>query len=122
MYQDPNCLFCKIIDGKIPAAKIYEDSRFVCIRDIQPQAKAHFLVLPKHHLASLDAAFPESGDQHNQLIGDLFQVGTRIAREQGLLPGGFRSVINTGENGGQTVFHIHLHILGGERLKGSFGV
>jgi histidine triad (HIT) family protein len=105
------CIFCKIIAGEIPSPKVYEDPDFICIRDIQPQAKIHLLVIPKQHVVALDTS-PAS------LTGRLFEVGTQIAREQGLLPKGFRSVINTGPDGGQTVFHLHLHLLGGEPLSG----
>lgn len=115
-----DCLFCKIVRGEIPAPKLYEDERFICIRDIRPQAKTHLLVLPKAHIASLEEAFPEKGSSHSSstvLLGELFEVGTRIARQEGLLPGGFRSVINTGPDGGQTVFHLHLHLLGGGVLQ-----
>jgi histidine triad (HIT) family protein len=110
-----------MIAGTIPVPKLYEDESFICIRDIRPQAKTHLLVIPKRHLSSLDAAFPEKGEGHSQLIGDLFAVATRIARDQGLLPDGFRTVINTHAHAGQTVFHIHLHLLGGEVLHGGFG-
>jgi histidine triad (HIT) family protein len=111
-----DCIFCKIVGGEIPAPRVHEDSAFICIRDIRPQAKTHLLVLPKAHVASLADAFPESGEGQAGMVGKLFQVATAIARKQGLLPGGFRAVINTGEDGGQTVFHLHLHILGGEAL------
>lgn len=121
MNAKPDCLFCKIIAGQIPSPRVYEDEQFICIRDIRPQASKHFLVMPKKHVASLEAAFPESGQGESALIGQLFEVGTRIARKEGLLPRGFRSVINTNEHGGQTVFHIHLHLLGGEPLEESFG-
>ncbi|MGK5082530.1 histidine triad nucleotide-binding protein [Bdellovibrionota bacterium FG-1] len=105
------CIFCKIISGQIPAPRIFEDESFICIRDIHPQAKIHLLVLPKQHIESLDAAFPQSGAAQTDLVGRLFEVGTHIARANRLLPGGFRSVINTGVHGGQTIFHLHLHLL-----------
>jgi histidine triad (HIT) family protein len=120
MERSSDCLFCKIIQGEIPAPKIYEDTEFVCIRDIRPQAKTHLLVMPKEHIPSLSAAFPENGQGKGEILGKLFEVGTKIARQEGLLPKGFRSVINTEQDAGQTVFHIHLHLLGGEPLRGSF--
>jgi histidine triad (HIT) family protein len=120
MIHSDDCIFCKIIDGKIPATRVYEDDQFICIRDIQPQAKIHLLVIPKRAISSLSESFPDQGEGHFQLIGQLFELGTRIARQQGLLPEGFRAVINTGPAGGQTVFHLHLHILGGESLMGRF--
>ena len=114
------CIFCKIIAGEIPSPRVYEDADFIAIRDIQPQARTHFLVLPKAHLASLDEAFPAAGGAPVPAISRLLEVATEIARGQGLLPGGFRAVINTGVQGGQTVFHLHLHLLAGE-LGGQFG-
>jgi histidine triad (HIT) family protein len=119
--QNPDCLFCKIVAGEIPAPKLYEDQDFICIRDIRPQAKTHLLLLPKEHIASLDAAFPENGEARTATLGRLFEVGTKVARQYGLLPSGFRAVINTGPGGGQTVFHLHLHILGGGVLQEHFG-
>jgi histidine triad (HIT) family protein len=115
-----DCVFCKVVEGEIPAPKLYEDQNFICVRDIRPQAPTHLLILPKEHITSLDAAFPEQGESRTELIGRLFETGVRVARQQGLLPGGFRSVINTGPDGGQTVFHIHLHLLGGATLNGDF--
>jgi len=115
------CIFCKIIRGEIPSPRVAESDEFICIRDIQPQAKHHLLVIPKQHLESLAEAFPAEGASQAALMGRMLEFGTRVAREQGLLPQGFRSVVNTGANGGQTVFHLHLHLLGGEPLRGSFG-
>jgi len=115
-----DCIFCKIVRGEIPSPRVYEDDRFIVIRDIRPQAKTHWLVLPKVHVASLDDAFPVHGPTQAALVGELFEVGTKLARQNGLLPGGFRSVINTGSDGGQTVFHLHLHVLGGEVLREHF--
>jgi len=115
-----DCIFCKMVQGSISVPKLYEDDSFICIRDIRPQAKTHLLVIPKEHISSLDTAFPKEAGGKAHLMGDLFEVATNIARQQGLLPNGFRSVINTGVDGGQTVFHIHLHLLGGEPLRGTF--
>lgn len=120
MSSDPKCIFCKIVDREIPSPRVYEDDTFICIRDIQPQAKIHFLLLPKAHVASLAAAFSNE-NQAKQSLNDALSVATKIASEQGLLPAGFRMVVNTGNNGGQTVHHLHFHLLGGEPLKGSFG-
>ena len=116
-----SCLFCKIIKNEIPSPRVYEDSKFICIRDIRPQAKTHLLVIPKDHIESLDAAFPENSTGKTELVGELLKIGTTVARKEGLLPAGFRSVINTGAGGGQTVFHIHLHLLGGGALSEDFG-
>lgn len=116
-----SCVFCQIVAGTIPSPRVMETDEFIVIRDLHPQAKTHLLVIPKEHLASLEDAFPVSGVGRPELIGRLFEVGARAARQEGLLPGGFRAVINTGRDGGQTVFHIHLHILGGGALSGGFG-
>lgn len=106
-----DCIFCKIVEGKIPSKRVYEDESVICIRDIQPQAKTHLLVIPKLHVRTVMEA-------DSEMIASVFVAAQKIAQSQGLLPGGFRSVINTNEDGGQTVFHLHLHLLGGERLGG----
>jgi histidine triad (HIT) family protein len=116
-----SCIFCKIVSGQIPSPRIYEDSDFIVIRDIQPQAKTHLLVLPKAHVASLADAFPGEGEALPvPAVERLLKVATQVARKEGLVPGGFRTVINTGAGGGQTVFHLHVHLLAGD-LGGSFG-
>ncbi len=121
MSGSKDCIFCKIVGGAIPSPKLYEDEDFICIHDIRPQAKVHLLVLPKEHVPSLESAFPEQGESKAKMVGRLMEVGTRLARQHGLLPGGFRAVINTGVEGGQTVFHLHLHILGGTPLDENLG-
>lgn len=126
MNAQADCIFCKIIAGQIPSPRVYEDEGVICIRDIRPQAKTHLLVIPKAHVASIDEAFPYGGpgkadsSQSVQMMGKLFEAAAKIARQEGLR-NGYRSVINTGKDGGQTVFHIHLHILGGESLDDDFG-
>jgi histidine triad (HIT) family protein len=112
-----DCVFCKIIAGVIPSPRVYEDESFICIRDIQPHAKKHFLVIPKKHFSSLNDAFPAQKAGEVELMGKLLAVGTSVARQEGISETGYRSVINTGKDGTQTVFHIHLHILGGEPLS-----
>lgn len=104
-----DCLFCKIIAGEVPAAKLYEDDDCVIIRDIEPQAPTHVLVLPRTHLDSLDKA---SGAQ-DQLLGRLLIAAADFARKQGFADAGYRTVINTNADGGQTVFHLHVHLLAG---------
>lgn len=116
-----DCVFCKIIAGKIPASLVYEDDEFVAFPDLRPHARKHLLVVPRRHFASLLDAFPEGGKSEAELMGRMLEVGARVARQQGLVPGGFRSVINTLGDAGQTVFHIHLHVIGGEPLAGGFG-
>ncbi len=109
---EQNCLFCKIVAGGIPAAKIFEDERAVVFRDINPQAPTHALVIPRAHVASL----AEAGEGDESLLGHLLLVAARVARDEGLAESGYRTVINTGAGAGQTVFHIHVHLLGGRRL------
>lgn len=110
---DPNCLFCKIIDGEIPGEFVHKDDRCVVIRDINPQAPTHVLVIPREHMESLDEA--AAGDE--QLLGHLLRVAARVANQEGLGEGGYRTVINTGAGAGQSVFHIHVHVLGGRGLS-----
>ncbi|HEX8558499.1 MAG TPA: histidine triad nucleotide-binding protein [Pyrinomonadaceae bacterium] len=107
-----NCIFCKIVAGEIPAAKVFEDERAVAFRDINPQAPTHALVIPRAHIASLG----EAGDADEALLGHLLLVAARVAREAGHGDSGFRTVINSGAEAGQTVFHIHVHVLGGRPL------
>jgi histidine triad (HIT) family protein len=105
-----NCLFCKIISGQIPAAKLYEDDEVLAFADISPQAPTHFLVIPKRHLRGPDAI--TEADQ--VLIGKVMRVGAEIAKGRGVE--GFRFVVNNGAEAGQTVFHFHLHVLGGRPM------
>ncbi|MBV9924078.1 MAG: histidine triad nucleotide-binding protein [Acidobacteria bacterium] len=107
-----NCIFCKIVAGEIPAAKIYEDGRAVAFRDINPQAPTHALVIPRKHVASLS----EAGEADEALLGHLLRVAARVARDAGHAEGGYRTVINNGPDAGQTVFHVHVHVLGGRAL------
>lgn len=104
-----NCLFCKIVAGEIPSSKVYEDEHCLAFNDISPQAPTHILVIPKEHLDSLDKA----DSRHKEVMGHLMLTAADIAREKGFAPDGYRVVINTNRNGGQTVFHLHLHLLGG---------
>jgi histidine triad (HIT) family protein len=107
-----NCLFCRISAKKIPANIIYEDSEAVAFNDINPQAPVHVLIIPKKHIStSLDIT-----DEDNVLIGHLFRLAGQIAKEKGIAEHGFRLVMNTNAAAGQTVFHIHLHLLGGRQM------
>jgi len=108
-----DCLFCKIAQGKIPSTKIYEDERFFAFKDIAPQAPVHFLVIPKQHIESLDKVTEEDA----KLLADAMLFIARLAREQGLDKTGYRVVNNMGDDGGQTVKHLHFHILGGRSLQ-----
>ena len=105
------CLFCKIIAGEIPSKTVFEDDLTYAFRDINPQAPSHVLIVPRKHIASLAAIGPEDED----LVGHLHLVAARIAVSEGL-PDGFRTVINTGPDGGQTVDHLHVHLLGGRSM------
>jgi len=103
-----DCLFCKIARGEIPCAKLYEDDEVLAFHDIHPVAPVHFMLIPKLHLASL----ADAEEIHAALLGKLLLLAPRLAKEQGL-DHGFRTVINTGRGGGQEVFHLHIHIIGG---------
>lgn len=104
-----NCLFCRIIARDIPGTIVYEDDRIVAFRDVNPQAPMHVLVVPRRHLASLNDLAP--GD--DGLVGEMVRRAAAIAREHGHADRGFRTVFNCNADAGQTVFHIHLHVLGG---------
>lgn len=106
-----SCLFCKIINGDIPATTLYEDDDVLAFRDISPQAPVHFLVIPKKHISG-PAALTAPDDP---LVGKMMRVGADIAAQEGI-GAGFRVVFNNGASAGQTVFHIHLHVLGGRDL------
>lgn len=108
MSQEQDCIFCKIVAGQIPAKKFYEDEELIAFHDIRPAAPVHFLIIPKLHLASL----AEAGAEHERLLGRMLVLAPQLAREQGAA-NGFRTVINTGPDGGQEVFHLHVHVMGG---------
>ena len=107
-----NCIFCKIVAGEIPSAKVYEDDKMVVFKDIEPKAKVHLLCVPKEHFAFLS----ETDDKRAALIGSMLQTVGAHYKEWGL-EAGYRVVINQGENAGQTVMHLHMHLLGGEVLS-----
>ncbi len=107
-----NCLFCKIIAKEIPAEFVYEDDEVLAFADINPQAPLHILIIPKRHISTVNDATPE--DQ--QLLGHMTLVAAQIAKEQEVDVSGYRLVMNCNEQGGQTVFHIHLHVLAGRQL------
>lgn len=107
-----DCLFCKIAAKTIPAKLVHEDDRAVAFDDINPQAPAHTLVIPRRHVASV----AELNEADAGLLGHLLLVGNQVAKQKGIAEGGYRLVVNTGRNGGQTVFHLHLHLLGGRPM------
>ncbi len=107
---ETNCLFCRVVAGEIPARIVAETKECVAFRDIDPKAPTHVLVVPREHVPSLDAATDPA------MIGRMALLAARIARDEGIAEGGYRTVINTNADAGQTVFHIHLHLLGGRKL------
>ena len=107
-----DCLFCKIVAGDIPARKLYEDDQVLAFHDIGPQAPVHFLVIPKKHIATLN----DLGEDDEALAGHILFTAQRLAREQGC-ENGFRVVMNCNEQGGQTVYHIHMHVLGQRQMN-----
>ena len=107
-----NCLFCKIIAGVIPSTKVYEDETVLAFRDIAPQAPTHILVIPKAHLSSVNDVCAEN----SAVVAHIFEVIPQIAKAEGL-EGGYRVVSNCGADAGQTVHHLHFHILGGKALS-----
>lgn len=108
-----DCLFCRIIERRAPAKIVYEDEQAVAIEDIHPQAPVHLLVLPRRHLSSLQDASAED----ESLLGHLLTLAARLARERGLESKGYRSVLNNGTWAGQSVFHLHVHVLGGRVFR-----
>jgi histidine triad (HIT) family protein len=107
-----DCLFCGIVDGKIKANIVHQSERIVAFKDITPKAPVHILIIPRKHVASvLDIDVDDAA-----LIGEIFQVARRLAREHGIADSGFRVVVNSGADAGQTVFHLHYHLLGGRQM------
>lgn len=107
-----DCLFCRIASGEIPAEVVDSDDRVVAFRDIHPQAPTHVLIIPRRHIASLTELGPTDAED----IAGLFLKAREIAEREGIAEGGYRTVINAGADGGQTVFHVHLHLLGGRPM------
>jgi len=108
-----DCLFCKIVAREIPSDTVYEDEQIVVFKDLYPKADVHLLVVPREHIASLD----EIEVAHDALLAHMIRLLPKLAKEHGL-DDGFRTIINTGAGGGQEIFHLHIHILGGGRLPG----
>jgi histidine triad (HIT) family protein len=108
-----DCLFCKITAGEIPSERVYEDEKVIVFKDIYPKADVHLLTIPREHIASLN----ELDESHDALMAHMLRLQSRLAKEQGL-DDGFRAIINTGPGGGQEIFHLHVHLLGGGRLPG----
>ncbi|PIV42244.1 MAG: histidine triad nucleotide-binding protein [Candidatus Nealsonbacteria bacterium CG_4_10_14_0_2_um_filter_40_15] len=107
-----DCIFCKIVDKELPADILYEDNNVIVFKDIKPKAPLHILIVPKKHIPSINHL--ESEDK--ELVGEMFLVAKKMAKKQGVAKTGYRLVFDTGENAGQTVDHLHLHLLGGKKL------
>ena len=110
MSADPNCIFCKIVAGKVPARKVFEDDGLLAFHDINPWAPEHVLIIPKLHLATLS----DTNSEHQALLGRMLLLAPQLMKELGV-QNGFRTVINTGPDGGQEVYHLHMHVMGGPR-------
>ena len=110
MSSDPNCIFCKIVAGQIPAKKVHEDDELLVFHDIHPWAPVHVLVIPRLHIAT----HADVTDEHVPLLGRMLALAPKLMAQLGVT-NGFRTVINTGRDGGQEVYHLHLHVMGGPR-------
>jgi histidine triad (HIT) family protein len=112
-----SCIFCKIVSGEANAMILYRDEQAVAFRDINPVAPTHILIVPNKHIESVNMLAPAD----EQLIGHLFTVAGQLAKEEGISEGGYRLVTNTGVHGGQTVLHLHMHLMGGQRMRHPMG-
>ena len=112
-----DCIFCQIIAGKIPSEILYQDEEVIAFRDINPQAPTHLLIIPRKHITSL----ADISEAESTLIGHMVNIANRLAKEEGVFERGYRLVISCGEEGGQLVPHLHMHLLGGQRLPGKLG-
>jgi histidine triad (HIT) family protein len=107
-----DCLFCGIVEGKIKANLVYQDAAAVAFKDIAPKAPVHILIIPRQHIVSVS----DIAEQDRDLIGQIFQVAAKLAHEQGIADSGYRVVVNSGADAGQSVFHLHFHLLGGRQM------
>jgi histidine triad (HIT) family protein len=108
-----DCLFCKIISKQIKSEFVYEDDDLICIKDIHPQAPVHLLIIPKKHISTI----LDVSEDDEQLIGKMARTASKISKQFNINESGFRLIFNCNKNGGQTIYHIHLHLMGGKRLK-----
>jgi len=115
--MNPTCVFCKIASGEAKANIVYQDEWVTAFRDIHPVAPTHVLIVPNKHIQSISHAEPED----EQILGHLFTTARKIAEMDGITEGGYRTIVNTGAHGGQTVFHLHMHVIGGQRMKYPMG-
>jgi histidine triad (HIT) family protein len=111
-----DCIFCKIIEGKIPGNFVYKDDEIVVFRDIKPLTPTHLLVLPVKHIAALTDLTPND----NKLMGNMIEIANKVAKDSGLDKTGYRLVVNSGKDAGQLVAHLHIHVLGGKQMSGNF--
>lgn len=112
-----DCLFCKIVAGEIPSEKVFEDERVTAFRDINPVAPTHILIVPNEHIASVN----DLSLDDRKLVGHLFTTARDLAQEEGVAESGYRLIINNGPDGGQEVFHLHLHLIGGHKMRHPMG-
>jgi histidine triad (HIT) family protein len=112
-----DCIFCKIVKGEIPCSKVYEDDKVLAFDDIHPMAPVHVIIIPKKHLSTL----LDINDQNITIAGDLIIAAQKVAKIKGVAQKGFRTVINCNAEGGQVVFHLHVHVLGGRKLQDELG-
>ena len=111
------CIFCKILAGEIPSDQVYADETVTAFRDINPAAPTHVLIIPNKHIASIN----EMSADDEALVGHLFTAAKQVAAQEGIAESGYRLIINNGPDGGQEVFHIHLHVLGGQKMRHPMG-
>ena len=112
-----DCIFCKIVAGQIPSDVVYTDDKVIAFRDISPLAPIHLLIIPREHIASLN----DITEHQTALVAHMVQVARQLAKQQGIAVKGYRVVINCGQQGGQVVQHLHMHLLGGRELSGGLG-
>ena len=111
------CIFCRILAGQAPANILYQDEQATAFRDIHPVAPTHLLVIPNQHIVSVN----DLSEDHETLIGHLFTIARQLAHQEGIDQTGYRLIVNTGPNAGQAVFHLHLHLIGGQRMRFPMG-
>ena len=112
-----SCIFCKIVSGEAQSTVVYRDDQVTAFRDLNPVAPSHILIVPNRHIESVNALKPED----EQVMGHLFTVASQLANEEGISKGGYRLITNTGVDGGQTVLHLHLHLMGGQMMRYPMG-
>ena len=112
-----DCIFCKIVNGQAPATIVYKENGITAFHDIHPVAPTHILIMPDKHIVSVNEVFPED----EPLMGQLFTVAKMLAKREGIMESGYRLIVNTGAHGGQVVFHLHMHLMGGQRMRHPIG-